>query len=296
MLALDVSSSIVLEGRLARLRNAAYSFIRTVPPGTRVGIVTFNGSAHKNIELTAVEGDQSRELLYNALPLTAVGTTSIGSGLLAAVEMIKRSNSGTVVGGCSVIVINDGDETPDIPVTIDYVFDDIVSSGVRVFPISLVTSGSRRTTVRTLRKLGALARQTNGYQYLVPDTESLRQTTLCEAMASVSELAIPRHRQPIQLLQQSISVPPSQHVQVSVTIDSTSRTSAYFQAAMEKYTDHITVEFTDPGGSAFNMSRISRPTGFTLMAMNAGSPMVRHNIRVLKSLLTNFCSSPVCGR
>jgi Mg-chelatase subunit ChlD len=272
VLALDVSSSMLLDGRLDRLRSAAYSFIRTVPPGTRIGIVAFNGSALDNIELTAVEGKQSMELLSNALPLTAGGTTSIGSGLRAAVEMIKRSNNGKVVGGCSVIVINDGDETPGMPGTIDDVFDDIVNSGVRVFPITLETSGSRSTSVSTFGKLGDLARRTNGYQYLVSDVESLRQITLCEAMVSVSELAISRHRGPIQVLQRSISVPASRQVEVNVTIDSASRTSAYFQATVEKYIDHITVETTDPVGLVTKISNISRPTGFTVMSDDADSP------------------------
>lgn len=276
VLVLDVSASMQLDGRLERVRNAAYSIIKTVPTGTRVGIVTFNGAAHVNIKLTTVEGEQSQQLLYNALPVTASGTTSIGSGLQAATELWKSSNNGTVhvVGGCSLVVINDGDETAGISVNIDYVFNDVVSSGVRVFPITLVTSGSRSTTVGTFRKLGDLARQTNGYQYLIPDTVSLRQTMLCEAMASVCELVIPWRRKPIQLLQQSVSVPPFQFIRLDMTIDSSSRTSSYFQFSSEKYIDHLTVEVTDPAGSVFDMNSIVEPTGFTIMTLNTDNPKV----------------------
>lgn len=89
MLAIDASGSMrsqdVLPSRLAAAQEAAKTFIRTVPPTVRVGLVSFAGYA----TLLVPPGTDNRQRLVEAIDgLQFIRRTAIGEGLLEAVAAL----------------------------------------------------------------------------------------------------------------------------------------------------------------------------------------------------------------
>ncbi len=88
VLAIDVSGSMrsqdVSPNRLAAAQEAARTFIRTVPPGVRVGLVSFAGYA----TLLVPPGTDRRALSEAIDGLRFIRRTAIGEGLLEAVAAL----------------------------------------------------------------------------------------------------------------------------------------------------------------------------------------------------------------
>lgn len=102
MLALDTSGS--MEGAaLAAAKEAARSFVQTVPADTRVGLVTFGDQVVVRREPTL-----DRASLLTALDgiTTASGKTALWDGLVAAADLVAADD-----GRASVVVLSDGGDT-----------------------------------------------------------------------------------------------------------------------------------------------------------------------------------------
>ena len=88
MLAIDVSGSMrsqdILPTRLGAAQDAARTFVRTVPPSVRIGLVSFGGYA-----ALLVPPGMDRERIIDAIDgLGFVRRTAIGEGLLEAVAAL----------------------------------------------------------------------------------------------------------------------------------------------------------------------------------------------------------------
>ena len=86
---------------------AVRSYITTVvQDGEQVAIVWFSSQAFTRVGLTTIN-DESRVSLLTHIPIRTDGATSIGSGVLEAVEVLTQSD-----GDCSgtIIIFTDGEE------------------------------------------------------------------------------------------------------------------------------------------------------------------------------------------
>ncbi|KAK3102559.1 hypothetical protein FSP39_012186 [Pinctada imbricata] len=93
VLVLDVSGSMIGD-KLDNLVIACTDYIQTrVREGTVIGIVTFNSKAQVIYPMTMVKNKGDRDDLVKVLPTSAIGGTSIGAGMLKAIELQSLSIS-----------------------------------------------------------------------------------------------------------------------------------------------------------------------------------------------------------
>ena len=74
--------------RISKLYQASWYIIQTkIPDNSWLGIVWFEAIAYRKKELTQVTSQQVRDELISALPNTVLGSTCIGCGIDAALEV-----------------------------------------------------------------------------------------------------------------------------------------------------------------------------------------------------------------
>jgi Ca-activated chloride channel family protein len=111
VLAIDVSRSMlstdVKPDRFTAAKDAAISFLDEVPPGFRVGVVTFAGDA-----TTVADPGQKRAETAEAIRgLTASRGTVIGDGLSAALDVVQAERERDPALPAAVVLLSDGDDT-----------------------------------------------------------------------------------------------------------------------------------------------------------------------------------------
>ncbi|KAJ8031619.1 Calcium-activated chloride channel regulator 1 [Holothuria leucospilota] len=108
VLVIDTSASMTY--RLHVLRQACYIFIHQVLlDGESLAIVEFNDVASTRSNLTVVD-PSNRQSLVQKLPTSALGSTTIGAGVLEALNVLNRTSDLDELGG-RLIVLTDGQET-----------------------------------------------------------------------------------------------------------------------------------------------------------------------------------------
>ncbi len=147
MLALDVSLSMqandIAPTRFEAAQQAARIFIKQLPAGTKIGLVTFSGYAAVNVEPTA---DHSQVL--EAIDQLSLGRgTAIGAGLQLATQALpERGANAKIVAGqrlppAAIVLLTDGrnNRAPD-PIEVSA---EVRNKDVRVYTVGLGTdSGS----------------------------------------------------------------------------------------------------------------------------------------------------------
>lgn len=136
ILAIDDSDSMnltdVAPDRLKAAQSAAQAFLEHLPPGFRVGVVTFAGTAHVLVPPTMDRIDVSDALAG----LTTSKGTVIGDGLTSALDTIdadRRTNGG---GPAAVVLLTDGQDTGST-VSPDQAAQRAKTDGVRVFTVAV---------------------------------------------------------------------------------------------------------------------------------------------------------------
>ncbi|MGH2539342.1 MAG: VWA domain-containing protein [Actinomycetota bacterium] len=114
VLAIDVSDSMlatdVQPDRLSAAKSAATSFLDRVPPGFRVGVVTFADSAR-----TVAEPGDGRATTADAIDeLTSSRGTVIGDGLSEALDVIGSERLGDEGLPAAVVLLSDGADTGSV--------------------------------------------------------------------------------------------------------------------------------------------------------------------------------------
>jgi Ca-activated chloride channel family protein len=138
VLVVDVSRSMeetdIAPSRLEAAKRAAVEFLRRLPRGIRVGLVTFGNFASVVVPLTA-----DRERVAQAVwDLTTQLRTQLGAGLLEAVRVLEQEGApqGEVRG--VVVLLSDG-RYSDGP-TPQEATDRAVQARVRVYTVGIATT------------------------------------------------------------------------------------------------------------------------------------------------------------
>lgn len=111
VLVVDVSGSMTARdlspSRMEAARQAAQTFIQSLPPNTRVGLVSFATRSRINTPLT-----RDRALIANSIrSLDADGGTAIGDGIATALDVLRQGQpAGSDPNGLSgtVVLLSDG--------------------------------------------------------------------------------------------------------------------------------------------------------------------------------------------
>jgi Ca-activated chloride channel homolog len=181
VVAMDVSGSMaatdVAPTRLRAAREVATRFVRALPPGYRVALVTFG-----NVVRVDVPPTRDRRLVISRLPrtITPRAGTAIGDAVSRSVAVIVDAAGGAQPGGLrrpgAVLVLSDGRQNAGgttlanaaVTALVDYVPVDAVAVGTRGGSVTqtiklndLVTTVQLRVPARpaTLRSIAA---QTGG--------------------------------------------------------------------------------------------------------------------------------------
>ncbi|MBN3289814.1 CLCA1 regulator, partial [Polypterus senegalus] len=154
-LVLDISESMSVSGRLARLQQASTLFIQKIAKeGSFIGIVTFNNIAFVNKGLTYISGEDVRKTLVNALPTRAEGGTNICSGLQEAFEVLSKDDESTE--GDEILLLTASKDSG-----ISSCFEAVKKSGTIVHTIALGPNAAK--------ELEMLSEMTDGKNYYASD-------------------------------------------------------------------------------------------------------------------------------
>lgn len=137
VLVVDVSRSMeetdIQPSRLEAAKRAASEFLRRLPPGVRVGLVTFGNFASVVVPLTPDRGRVAEGLAG----LTTQLRTQLGAGLLEAVRLLEAEPKVDGLRGVAVL-LSDG-RYSDGP-TPEEATRRAVKSGVRVYTVGIATA------------------------------------------------------------------------------------------------------------------------------------------------------------
>lgn len=194
ILAFDVSSSMRADDleptRMEAAKEAALAFVENQPATIQVGLVAFGDGGLTVQRPTTVKEDVKASINR----LTPEGGTSLGEGLISAIEVIagkavfldqaalEGDLEGVDIGyfGSAVIVLlSDGESTSPVdPIVVAQL---ATNAGVRVFPIGIGSpegavveiDGYQVATSLNEELLQEIARITGGTYYVAEDAESL---------------------------------------------------------------------------------------------------------------------------
>jgi Ca-activated chloride channel family protein len=137
VLVVDVSRSMeetdLQPSRLEAAKRAASEFLRRLPPGVRVGLVTFGNFAQVVVPLTADRG----RVAEGVAQLTTQLRTQLGAGLLEAVRLLEAEPRVDGLRGVAVL-LSDG-RYSDGPTPEDAA-QRAVEAGVRVYTVGIATT------------------------------------------------------------------------------------------------------------------------------------------------------------
>jgi tight adherence protein B len=144
VLAIDTSDSMSAQGRFAAAKQAALTYLRTVPADVKVGIVTFDSKV--TVALAPTTDRSQAQSVVSGLSLSR--GTSLYDGLLAAVQTAGDS------GQRSILVLSDGADTGS-SATMDQVTGQIRSAHALVDAVSLGQQGGDLTALRSIASAGS---------------------------------------------------------------------------------------------------------------------------------------------
>jgi Ca-activated chloride channel family protein len=142
VLAIDVSDSMlatdVRPDRFTAAKAAATSFLDRVPPGFRISVVTFAGTA----ATVAEPGETRREVADAIEGLTSSRGTVIGDGLDEALDIIESERGGDHELPAAVVLLSDGADTGSV-VTPDEATARARTMAVPVYTVAIVGDEDR---------------------------------------------------------------------------------------------------------------------------------------------------------
>ncbi len=170
VLAVDVSNSMA-GPRFAAAQAAARTFLDTVPPDVRVGIVAFAGEVNAPLDPTT-DRDLARSVVDG---LTLGPQTRLYDGVLAAVDLAGGEGQRTL------LVLSDGADTGDTKLS--SVAARVADSGVLLDVVSLEQSGRAEAALRRLASAG-------GGQVIDADPEALQEAFSQEADVLARQIVV----------------------------------------------------------------------------------------------------------
>ncbi|XP_076812313.1 uncharacterized protein LOC143459166 isoform X2 [Clavelina lepadiformis] len=250
VLVLDVSSSMSLNGRLELMQQAVSHYIDTVSLNTWVGIVCFGWYAQIKSNLMEVKNDDVRHLLKSRLMFPTVKGTSIGSGILKALDVLSQSGPKRLRGfGGNIIILTDGLEhnQPKINDTLS----DVKASGVTVNTIAFGSVVSK--------DLEILARISKGKIHAASSGEFAITGELQEAFLSHQEN---ENDGAIPLLSEEQSIPKNSTIAQEFLIDDSvgknTKVSVFYDGLLPPL-----ISLESPSGKLFVEDKQTKDFSFT---------------------------------
>ena len=173
VLTIDSSRSMeardLLPNRLEAAKEAAVNFIDGLPPGSRVGVISFSGNAF--IEQEVTEDKSLITQAINRVSLSSVGGTDVGEAVITSANLLKNEEVK------SIVLLSDGRINVG---TVEELIDYANSNGIIVHTIGIGTEEGGETAygLSTIDRdvLQAIAFNTNGRFFEVGTKESLSQS------------------------------------------------------------------------------------------------------------------------
>lgn len=108
MLAIDISGSMrasdIDPDRITAAKKEAQNFVRALPEGTKVGLVSFAGYATLEVPLTT-----DRQRIIDQIDLFQLFRgTAIGDGLMESLKAFPTDDQGKLLGPSTVVLLSDG--------------------------------------------------------------------------------------------------------------------------------------------------------------------------------------------
>ncbi|THF86882.1 VWA domain-containing protein [Deinococcus sp. KSM4-11] len=143
MLVLDVSRSMraqdIEPSRFVAAQQAARSFVKSLPAGTRVGLASFAGSSLLNAPPTS----RHEQVLAAIDGLTLGSSTAIGDGLLEALNALvdgtARAPTADQKPAAAIVLLSDGRNNSGVDPL--QAASRVKTSGIKVYTVGLGTAG-----------------------------------------------------------------------------------------------------------------------------------------------------------
>jgi Ca-activated chloride channel family protein len=162
--------------RLTAAENAARAFLQRLPPGFRVGLVTFSADATQLVAPTTDRGEVDRALGSLPESLSGGGTgTVIGDGLSASLNSLEADWRANGSGPSAIVLLSDGLDTGSrVPPA--QAADRATRLGTRVFTVALgeagVSGGDAGANIGLLQQI---AEATDGRTFTAQTAGELNQ-------------------------------------------------------------------------------------------------------------------------
>jgi VWFA-related protein len=166
-LVVDISSSMLEEGKIEGAKQAALKFIELIRPQDQVGLIAFNQSVYVKVPLTNDKDLLSQEVTM----LSANGSTAWHDGVVKAVELLS-----TVPGRKSIVVLTDGMDNESqyslmaATAEVQRIEIPVYAIGLGKRPSGWLGSGGYDKS-----ELSYMAEQTGGKFYATPSASQLAQ-------------------------------------------------------------------------------------------------------------------------
>jgi Ca-activated chloride channel homolog len=189
ILAIDVSNSMertdVAPDRLHAAQAAASAFLRQLPGGFRVGVVTFAGTARELVTPT-----EDRGIVAGALDaLSPSKGTVIGDGLSTALDAIDTDRRQHGAQPAAVVLLTDGQDTGS-RVSPDRAAQRAEANGVKVFTVAIGATDAGATDGANTALLTQLATTTGAQAFTAATSGQLTDVYRALGSQLSSDLAI----------------------------------------------------------------------------------------------------------
>ncbi|XP_003220165.1 calcium-activated chloride channel regulator 1 [Anolis carolinensis] len=234
-LVLDVSGSMSGNNRIARLKQAAETFIlQNIEDGSWVGIVTFNNAATIQTGLQQVVSDTVRKTLNGYLPISANGGTNICAGVQKGFQVFSSKYASTE--GCEIVLLTDGEDSG-----LSSCFAEVQRSGSVIHTIALGPSAAK--------ELEMLADMTGGLKFSA--TDSVDSSSLEDAFSGISSGSRSISLQSLQIESKGQSIGPKSWMYGTVSIDKTVGNDTFFAITWSVSMHPPGIHLTDPRGKNY---------------------------------------------
>ena len=173
VLAIDVSRSMaatdVQPNRLDAAEAAAAGFLDRLPPGFRVGLVTFSTGSGVVVAPTSDRSKVQDALRSLAMPPS--NGTVIGDGLSVSIDSIEADRAGDSGRPAAIVLLSDGRDSGS-SISPDLAAARAAQLGVPVFTVAI---GNVPTGDTSVNVLGQIAQQTGAKTYTTRSAHELSQ-------------------------------------------------------------------------------------------------------------------------
>ncbi|XP_075744417.1 calcium-activated chloride channel regulator 2-like [Rhipicephalus microplus] len=192
VLVMDISASMAEGDRLAQLRRSVGRFLEDGVPDNslELSMVVFNQKARVVEPPTMLNATVRRRLKETALPVSVGGRTSMGAGIVAAVEVLQSGGA----EGSAMLLITDGAENE--PPFISQVLPLLLQKKIMLYALAVTTDAED--------SLDKAARDTGGRAFTTAGSEDV-VTCIADVIASAAIEQLEEGTRPVTLFSEFVN-------------------------------------------------------------------------------------------